>query len=171
MSMVLSVVAVLFAAVAQVTIAPLFPIDAAIAELPLLTLAVIALLSGPRNAMVAMPLAAIFTGFTTDRAPGLLLIGYVPLLPLAFLLEQAELPLGRFPRALGAVLACGVWLRAILGLSAMSQGAPFAVAPLVRDIILPGMVFDAVLLGIAYLPLKLTGWSPRSVSLRRAGWL
>ena len=171
MSSVLSVFAVIIAGLAQATVAPLFPIDAAVAELPLLTLALIAFTAGPRQAMVCAPIAALCTGFATDRAPGLLLLGYLPLLPLALVLEEAELPLPRYPRVLVAVVACGAWMRGILAASAMAQGAPVVVSPLVGDIIVPGMLFDAVLVSIAYLPLKLVGWSPRSVSLRRAGWL
>ena len=95
-------IALLFftAALAEVTVAPLFPISAAVPDIPLVTLVVVTAYAGPYAAMLGIPFVAICLGFASDRSPGVLLIAYLPLLPLAAILEESSLPLNRFARTL-----------------------------------------------------------------------
>ncbi|MCC7364343.1 MAG: hypothetical protein IT303_08205 [Dehalococcoidia bacterium] len=162
---------VVFAALLQVTVAPLFPVRGAVPDFVLMSLVGIAAYAGARPAMVAMPLAALFTSFTSDRAPGLLIIAYLPLLPLAFVLAEANLPLSRFVQTMIAGVATGLWARLMLSLAAFAQGAAFGVGDLVFIVILPGMLLDFMLVAMAYLPFRLIGWNAQPVGLQRGGWL
>ena len=160
-----------FAALAQVTIAPLFPLDAAVADVGLLALVLLSLLAGPKSAMVGLPLLALLTGFTSDRSPGLLILCYLPYLPVAYAFSQAQVPLPRFARIAVAALATGAWARALLGIVTFLQGAPFAPGELFAAIIIPGLALDALLVALLYVPCRLAGRTGGSLSLRRTGWV
>ena len=170
MTAVAVVVGLLLAALMQVTLAPLFPLDGAVADVVLLALAMLAMTAGPRAAMAALPALCLAASFTSDRSPGLLIIGYLPLLPLATVLEEAALPMNRFLRLLTAVVITGLWARLVLAGGAFAQGADFAPAALIRDILIPGVALDGLLLSLLYLPSRLMGWTPQSLTLRRTGW-
>ena len=157
-------------ALVEVTIAPLFPVSGAVPDFALITLAVIATCSGPRAVMVAVPLTAIFLGFAADRSPALLLLGYLPLLPLAALLEDSPVPLNAFARTLVAATATGIWCRAVLVLAAVVQSADVSAGPLIFNVLVPGLVLDVALLAVAYLPVRLLGWSGQRMTLQRGGF-
>lgn len=159
----------LLAIFAQVTVAPLFPISGATFDFPLAVLVLMAAFGGPLATMAAVPIAAILLGFASDRAPGLLLIGYLPLLPIGHLLEEWNAPLTHFFRTLAMGLVTGVWLRAVLALAVMAQGAGFTVAVLTK-VIIPGILLDFALLAVVYLALRLIGLSGRSLALSRGGY-
>ena len=161
--------AVLVAALAQVAVAPLFPVGGAVANGALIVLAGVALVLGPLAAMVALPLLCVFQGFASDRSPGLLLIAYLPLLPVATLVEEARLPGNRFIRMLTAVAVVGAWARLVLAGAAFIQGAAFTPGALVRELVIPGLFLDIGLFALAYLPPRAVGWTPQRLTLRRAG--
>jgi len=162
MTIVAAVVGLVLAALMQVTLAPLFPLDGAVA--------MVAMTAGPRAAMVALPALCLAASFTSDRSPGLLIIGYLPFLPLATVLEEAALPVNRFLRVLAALVITGLWARLVLAGGAFAQGADFAPAALIRDILIPGVAVDGLLLSLLYLPPRLMGWAPQPLTLRRTGW-
>lgn len=171
MNAILVIVVTGFAALAQVTIAPFFPLDAAVADVGLLALVLLSLAAGPKSTMVALPLMALLTGFTTDRSPGLLIFCYLPYLPLAYAFNQVQLPLPRFVRVAAATLTTGMWARGLLGGLAFLQGAPFAPGDLIAAIIIPGLALDALLVALLYVPCRLAGRTGGSLSLRRTGWV
>jgi cell shape-determining protein MreD len=158
---------ILVVALSQVTVAPLFPIAGAVPDLMLVTILCLAVYSGPRTAMWAIPVAAVLVGFTSDRAPGLLLLAYLPLLPLAFALEEARLPLNRYSQVALVGVATGLWARSLLAFGAVAQDATFSPTVLVRDLLLPGALLDLALLTLVYVPFRLVGWSPRGMTLQR----
>ena len=160
----------LLACLAQVTVAPLFPISGAQADLPLITMAVLAVYAGPTTVMFGLPLAALFLGFGSSREPGLLVLGYLPLLPLGLVLEEWRVPLNRYARTLVAGGVTGLWLRSVLAAGAMVSGAPLAIGALIGQVLIPGLIFDLALLTLAYVPFRFVGWSGRSLSLRREGY-
>jgi len=170
MKTVLIVILLLLASLAQLTVAPLFPISGAQADIPLVTMAVLAVYAGPATVMLGMPLVALFLGFGSSRAPGLLIIGYLPLLPLGLAFEEWQLPLNRFVRTILAGAITGLWLRTVLAMGAMVSGAPLAIGPLIGQVLLPGVFFDLALLTLAYLPFRFVGWSGHPMSLRREGF-
>ena len=157
-------------ALSQVTIAPLFPIAGAVPDLALLALVLLAVFAGPKAVMVAMPTLAILYGFASDRSPALLVIAYLPLLPFAAALEGWRVPLWEYLRVALAVLAGGLWIRAVLSLAAVAQGAQMAPDPLIFDVLLPGAFLDLALLTVAYAPLRLIGWGGQQLSLQRSGY-
>jgi hypothetical protein len=157
-------------AIAQVTVAPLFPIAGAVADLPLVALLVLTAYAGPTPVMAGLPFVAICTGFASDRAPGLLVLGYLPLLPLAVGIEGWRVPLGQFLRLVLVGVATGMWLRGVLALSSVAQGADPAFGALIGDVLIPGAFLDVALLAVAYFPLRLIGWSGRGMTLQRGGY-
>jgi hypothetical protein len=163
----LTVLATVFAAICQVTVAPLFPVAGVEVEFVLLTLICVAAFGSPQRAMVAIPVAALSYGFLADRAPGLLLLGYMPILPLMLYLEEAPIPLNHYAGTLLAMVSVGVWVRLLMVISALLAGATAGPGDVLRHALLPGVFLDFALLSIAYLPLRLLGWSGRGMALRR----
>jgi hypothetical protein len=161
------VVLVVMASVAQVTIAPLFPLRGAAFEFGLLTVVLLALTAGPRAGMLAVPFCAVAVGFASDRAPGLLLLAYLPIMPLGVLMEEARLPFPRYLQLLVLVVLCGTWARSLLAASAVIQGADFAVTPFVRELWAPGMVLDALAFTAMYLPIRMIGRGADTFTLRQ----
>jgi len=162
--------ALLLAALAQVTVASLFPWQAALPDLALLTLLLFAAFGGPVTVMVGLPLLALSLGFASDRAPALILLAYLPLLPMASSLERSALPLNRYATWLLAGVATGAWARVVLALGAIAQGASADLSAVVFRLVLPGLVLDGLLLSLVYLPARALGWEARGPSLQRAGW-
>lgn len=161
---------VLLAVLGQVTVSSLFPIAGAEADLPLVTLLLLSVFAGPRTVLIALPIAAVLLGFASDRAPGLLLLAYLPLPPVAMLLEDSPLPLNHYARTALTCLGVGVWLRLVLALGAVAQGADMAVGALVWDVMVPGAFLDLALLTVAYIPCRFIGWTGRGMTLQRSGW-
>lgn len=157
---------VLLAPLAQVTVAPLFPLGGAVPEIGLCTLLLLGLFRGPGIVMGAMPAIAVLQSFVSDRSAAILVIAYLPLLPFAAALEDWRVPLWEYPRAVLAILAGGAWLRTVLALAAIAQGADHAFLPLAFEVILPGAFLDLVLLTIAYAPLRFIGWGGQRLSLQ-----
>lgn len=160
--------ALLLAAIAQVTVAPLFPVAGAVPEIVLLALVLLAAFSSPSPVMVFTPIVAIGLAFLADRSPGLVLLAYLPLLPLGFALEESPVPLNHYVRTLAMMAVTGLWLRTLLALGAMASGATPAFSLLVSDVLLPGMFLDAALLTVVYIPMRLIGWSGRGMTLQRS---
>jgi hypothetical protein len=155
------------ATVAQVTVAPLFPVGGAVPELVLLSLCLVAVFGGPVPVMVLTPLAALMHGMLADRDAGLLLLAYLPVLPLGALLEDGPLPLGHAARAYATVAAAGVLARVMLAAGAMLGGAPALFGGLVMDVVLPGLLLDLVVLTLFYVPLRVAGLSGTGFRLQR----
>ena len=153
-------------ALAQVTVAPLFPLSGAVPELGLLVLLLLGLFMGPGPVMIGLPALAILQGFASDRAPALLVIAYLPLLPFAAALEDWRVPLWEYPRAVIAVVAAGVWLRGVLAFASIAQGAEPSIGPLILDVLFPGAFLDLALLTVAYVPLRFLGWGGQRLSLQ-----
>ena len=162
--------ATIVAAMMQVTVAPLFPISAAVPEFVLLTLVIVAAFGNPRRAMVCVPVGALAYGFLSDRSPALLLLAYLPLLPLGLYLEEARVPLNHYARTLIATLATGLWIRTLLMLGTVVGGADATVGAAVGQVLLPGLFLDFALLSVVYVPLRLIGWSGQGMSLHRGSY-
>lgn len=157
-------VAIILACAAQVTVAPLFPLLSAEASLLVVTLAILLVFAGPRTALIATPLMAVFLGFASDRAPALLLLSLVPLPPLAYWLSESQLPMSRGVQLFVVVAIVGAWSRALLAMSAVMQGADPEIGALITRFVLPGIVIDGLFFTLAYLPCRLLGLEARSLS-------
>jgi len=160
--------ALLFAALAQVTVAPLFPIEGAVFDFMLVTLLTITVWAGPRAAMVSLPFAAIFLGFAGDRSPGLLIIAYLPLVPLAFVVAEANFPLNRFLQSIVVGVGAGMWARLALSAGAFIGGADVTLSALLFLVLVPGLFLDILLMTFAYMPFRLAGMTARPMTLQRS---
>ncbi len=165
-----AVMATLFAAICQVTIAPLFPIWGVTFDFVLLTLILIAAFGSPQRAMLCVPIAALAYGFLSGREPGLLVLCYLPLLPLGLFLEEATVPLNHYARTMVALVSTGVWVGMLLVLGAVVGGADATLGQVIIGVLLPGAFLDFALLSIVYVPLRLLGWSGQGMSLSRGGY-
>ncbi|GIW13397.1 MAG: hypothetical protein KatS3mg062_0836 [Tepidiforma sp.] len=159
--------AVFLAAIAQVTVAPLFPIAGANPQLVLLMLCLVAAFSGPVPAMVLTPVGAVMLGMLSDRDAGLLLLAYLPVVALGALLEDAPVPLSHAAKTYSMTLGAGLVARSVLAAGAMLGGAPAAIGALVSDVLVPGVFIDMVLLTLCYVPLRLAGLRGSGFRLQR----
>jgi len=159
-----------FAAICQVTVAPLFPVANLTFDFVLLALILIAAFGTPQRAMLCVPVAALAYGFLSSREPGLLILCYLPLLPLGLYLEEARVPLNHYARTLGAFVLTGAWVRLLLVLGAVVGGADGSARAVLFDVILPGVFLDFALLSVVYVPLRLLGWSGQGMSLSRGSY-
>lgn len=155
------------AAIAQVTVAPLFPVGGAVPELVLLSLCLVAAFSGPVPVMVLTPLAALMHGMLADRDAGLLLLAYLPVLPLGAALEDGPLPLGHAARTYVMTAGAGAAARSVLAIGAMLGGAPALFGALAAEVLLPGLLLDIVVLTLCYVPLRLAGLTGSGFRLQR----
>lgn len=154
-------------AVAQVSVAPLFTASAATFDFALSAIALLMVFGGPRMAMAAVPLAAIFLGFLSDRSPGLLLVAYLPLIPAAAVLADLDVPLNSYARLVAVALGTGLFARTLLAVAAAAHGAEFPLAVVTFDLLLPGALLDFTIITILYFPFRFVGWEPRSMALQR----
>ena len=161
---------VVVTALAQVTVAPLFPVSAAVPDYALVVLVILTVFAGPTTVMVALPLMALFLGFASDRSPGLLVMAYLPLLPLALYVEDLRVPLNRYAQMAVAGVATGAWARLLLALGAIAGGADLSFGAIVGQLVIPGLFLDFALLTLVYAPFRLLGWSGRGMSLQRSRW-
>ena len=159
-----------FVALAQVTVAPLFPVRGALPDFALIALALLAAWAGPTPVMVGLPLLALSLGFVSDRSAALLLLAYIPLLPLASALGQSGLPLNRYVRLVLAGAATGAWARSMLAAGAIAQGADFATGVILRDLLVPGLALDLSLLALTCLSMRAFGWEVQELSLQRRSY-
>ena len=164
------VLLVVVTALAQVAVAPLFPISAAVPDYALVTLVLLTVFAGPAIVMLALPLMAICLGFAGDRSPGLLLIAYLPLLPLSLYVEDARVPLNRYAQMAIAGIVTGAWARTLLAFGAIAGGADPALGAITGQLVVPGLFLDFALLTVVYLPFRLLGWTGRGMSLQRSRW-
>ncbi|HMO54379.1 MAG TPA: hypothetical protein PJ994_07740 [Tepidiformaceae bacterium] len=158
------------AAIAQVTVAPLFPVSGAVPDFLLLTLVMLVAFSSPQPVMIGTPFAAIAYSFLSDRSPALLLIAYLPILPVGYFLEASPVPMNHYLRALLMMALTGIWARTLLALAAMTSGAQPAFGALIADVLIPGLSLDVALLTVAYLPFRLIGWTGEGMKLGRSGY-
>jgi hypothetical protein len=157
-------ISIVLVCAAQVTIAPLFPLLSAEASFLVVTLAILVVFAGPRTALIATPLMAVFLGFASDRSPALLLLSLLPLPPLAYWLSESQIPMSRGVQLFAVVAVVGAWSRGLLALSAVAQGAEAEFGTLITDFLLPGIVIDGLFFTLAYVPCRLLGLEPRSLS-------
>jgi hypothetical protein len=161
---------VLLVALLQASTVSLFPIGGVVVDVLLVVIVWIAVFRGPVTALWVIPLAAITYGFAGGKSPALVLVAYLPLMPLANYLETAGAPLNRYAQTALATAATAGWSRGIFTLAAVVQGAELDPVYLFFRLILPGILFDVTLLSVAYLAFRLLGWEPRTTSLQRGGF-
>ena len=157
-----------FVVAAQVSVAPLFRLAGAEFAFVLLFVLLVLVIEGPGPAMIATPAAAILLSFAAGRAPGLMLIAFLPLVVAAAWLDDLRLPVTRSAVIGGAFLVASGWARLVLAVAAIIQGADVALATLFIDVLLAGILLDLALLTVAAGIVRLVGSEHRPLSLGAA---
>ncbi len=171
MRVLLTVVLLLATVLAQVAIAPLFPLLGAVAELPVVVLLLLAVFAGPYAVMIGLPILVLFLGFSTNVEFEWLVVAYLPLLPCAAWIQRHRaIPQTPYALVLVMVVAAGIWARAVFSAVAVASGAGLTVGPVVTDILLTGAVLDAAVVSVVYALCRWVGWPVRSLDLEQAGF-
>jgi hypothetical protein len=162
----LCTVLVVLAGTAQVTVASLFPLRGAVIDFGVLTVLLLALTAGPRAAMLAVPFIAVSVGFASDRSPGLLVLAYLPVLPLGVMFEETRVPLPRYVQLAALLVISGAWARMLLAGSAIFQGADVPAVAIVGDVLAPGFLLDLLAFTAMYVPIRMIGRGADTFTLR-----
>ena len=160
---------ILTATSGQVAVAPLFPLGAAVPDFLLAALVAITYFGGVRAAMVAIPVGALSLGLQSDREPGVVLLGYLALVPFAAWLAEARVPITGLGRFLATGMVTGVLSRTTLALAAVSRGAEPSPGALSLHILIPGLVLDLALLAVVYTACRSVRWEPIELTLQKRG--
>lgn len=155
---------------AQVAVAPFFPLAGAVVELPVVALLLLAAFAGPLAVMLALPVLVLFLGFAANVEFEWLVIAYLPLLPAAAWLQRQPLPQTPYTLVLAVTVAAAVWARAVFAAVAVTSGASPDLGAIVAEVLVPGTVLDAAVLSAGYALCRWIGWPARSLELERAGF-
>lgn len=154
-SAVLLAVMVVLVAVGQAAASPLFTAADAAPAFGVVFLALLTVYRGTRVGMVMTPLLAIAEAWLRGLEPGILLLAYAPVVPLAASVTGTAWPLlGPGLRLTGAVVAAGAWARLLGAAIVVLGGASTDVSTFVFALIVPGALVDALLTLAVYLPLR-----------------
>jgi rod shape-determining protein MreD len=137
----------------QVAAAPYFPLMGATAN-PLMALLMCwAMVRGPREAMVLIPLAAIFKDLITNDPVGITILALLPIVPLAAVRER-HLTQSEFVPIVVVVAVASISYHLIymIVLTSLGEEIPWTQTPL--RVLLPAALLDAVLTPLFYLPLR-----------------
>ena len=153
----------------QVAAAPYFPLAGATAN-PLLVLLVCwAMVRGPRETMVLIPLTAAFKDLITNDPVGVSVLALLPIVPLAAVRER-HLTQSEFvpTAAVVAVASLCYHLIYMIVLTSLGEDVPWLGSPL--RVLLPAALLDTVLTPLFYLPLRwATTLTESRTRLRMAG--
>ena len=155
---------------AQVAVAPFFPLAGAVVELPVVVLLLLAAFAGPLAVMLALPVLVLFLGFAANVEFEWLVIAYLPLLPAAAWLQRQPLPQTPYTLVLAVTVAAAVWARAVFAAVAVTSGASPDPGAIAAEVLIPGAVLDAAVLSAGYALCRWIGWPARSLELERAGF-
>ena len=137
----------------QVAAAPYFPLMGATAN-PLLALLMCwAMVRGPREAMVLIPLTAVFKDLITNDPVGITVLALLPIVPLAAVRER-HLTQSEFVPIVVVVAVASLTYHLIymVALTSLGEDIPWLQSPL--RVLLPAALLDAVLTPLFYLPLR-----------------
>jgi len=162
---VLFVPLILFVALAQVATAPYFPLLGVTANPLLVLLMCWAMVRGPKETMVLIPLAGIFKDLITTDPVGTSVLALLPIVPLAAVRERWPTE-SEFLPTLTAVAAASVsyHLLYMMVLTAVGDGPPWLQSPM--RVILPAALFNALITPILYLPVR---WATTLSEMVRPG--
>jgi rod shape-determining protein MreD len=138
----------------QVAAAPYFPLMGATAN-PLLALLMCwAMVRGPREAMVLIPLTAVFKDLITSDPVGVSVLAMLPIVPLAAVRERHPTQSEFVPTVVVVAVASLCYhLVYMVVLASLGEDVAWLQSPV--EVILPAALLDAVLTPLFYLPLLL----------------
>jgi len=137
----------------QVAAAPYFPLMGATANPLLVLLMCWAMVRGPREAMVLIPLTAVFKDLITNDPVGITVLALLPIVPLAAVRER-HLTQSEFVPIVVVVVVASISYHLVymVVLTSLGEDIPWFQSPL--RVILPAALLDAVLTPLFYLPLR-----------------
>jgi rod shape-determining protein MreD len=137
----------------QVAAAPYFPLMGATANPLMVLLMCWAMVRGPREAMVLIPLTAVFKDLITNDPVGITVLALLPIVPLAAVRER-HLTQSEFVPivVVVAVASISYHLVYMAVLTSLGEDIPWVQSPL--RVLLPAALLDAVLTPLFYLPLR-----------------
>ena len=138
----------------QVAAAPYFPLMGATAN-PLLALLMCwAMVRGPREAMVLIPLTAVFRDLITNDPVGVSILAMLPIVPLAAVRERHPTQSEFVPTVVVVAVASLCYhLVYMVVLASLGEDVAWLQSPV--EVLLPAALLDAVLTPLVYLPLLL----------------
>ena len=144
---------ILFVAIAQVAVAPYFPLLGVTANLLLVLLACWAVIRGPKEVMVLIPVAGLFKDLITTDPVGASVLALMPIVFLAAIRERRPTESEFLPTvAVVAVASIAYNLLYLMALTAV--GDEFSWLQMLGRVLLPAMLFNALLTPIFYLPVR-----------------
>jgi rod shape-determining protein MreD len=144
---------ILFVAIAQVATASYFPLLGVTANPLLVLLACWAMVRGPRETMVLIPLAGIFKDLMTTDPVGVSALALLPIVALATIRERRPMESEFLPTLAVVVVASLCYdLVYMVVLTAVGDGPPWLQTPI--RVVLPTALFNALLTPILYLPVR-----------------
>jgi rod shape-determining protein MreD len=157
------------AALLQVAAAPYFPLAGATANPLLVMLMCWAMIRGPRETMVLIPLTAVFKDLITNDPVGVSMLALLPIVPLAAIRER-HLTQSEFVPTVVVVAIASLCYQLIymIALTALGEDIPWLDSPL--RVLLPGALLDTVIAPLFYIPLRwATTLTESRARLRMAG--
>ena len=138
----------------QVAAAPYFPLMGATANPLLVLLMCWAMVRGPREAMVLIPLTAVFKDLITNDPVGVSVLALLPIVPLATVRERHPTQSEFVPTVVVVAVASVCYhLIYMVVLTSLGEDVSWLQSP--AEVILPAALLDAVLTPLFYLPLRL----------------
>jgi rod shape-determining protein MreD len=153
----------------QVAAAPYFPLAGATANPLLVLLMCWAMVRGPRETMVLIPLTAVFKDLITNDPVGGSVLALLPIVPLAAIRER-HLTQSEFVPTVVVVAVASLCYHLIymVALTSLGEDVPWLDSPL--RVLLPAALLDTVLAPMFYLPLRwVTTLTESRARLRVAG--
>ena len=161
MSLLAGLIAVMFAALAQVSILPSFSIFGAHPSLIIVLLVAWMSIRGQREAVVLIPIAGILLGLLDGQPLGLAMLALAPLILMTEVRELKVVDSDFIPALLLTVLGTGVYEATSL-VSLAVRGEPVSWLASITDVLVPAAVANALLLLPVYAVVRLA-----SLDLRR----
>ena len=138
----------------QVAAAPYFPLAGAMANPLLVLLMCWAMVRGPRETMVLIPLTAVFKDLITNDPVGVSVLALLPIVALAAVRERHLTQSEFVPTAVVVAVASLCYhLVYMVVLTSLGQDIPWLQSPL--RVLLPAALLDTVLTPLFYIPLRL----------------
>jgi len=153
----------------QVAAAPSFPLMDVTANPLLVLLTCWAMVRGPRETMVLIPLTAVFKDLITNDPVGVSVLALLPIVPLAGIRERHLTQSEFVPTVVVVVVASLCYhLAYMVVLTTLGEDVPWLESPL--RVLLPAALLDAVLTPLFYIPLRwATTLTESQARLRVAG--
>jgi rod shape-determining protein MreD len=144
---------VLFVAIGQVAVAPYFPLLGVTANPLLVVLACWAVIRGPKEVMILIPVAAVFKDLITSDPVGASVLALAPIVLLAAIRERRPTE-SEFLPTVAVVAAASIGHDLLYQMTLTAIGDEFSWVQTPLRVVLPAMLLNALLTPIFYVPVR-----------------